>query len=454
MAKSDENQPVDSGVGLLEVRLGACLSSPSRRMVADLDDTAQQCMTIRNAALRWWQRWREDNPTWEPVKKELLPSEVSNLMRAAMVSAHPGVGSSIVTQCIGNVTDNLLSRMPWNHHGKARYRWQAILWHEVNASTFQEQVIPLHNSTLRLCYVGEMAGAQKGPVATQVLECGQSSAVAAFQLFSKNSGRDSTNVIARIEARQLTPGNRLVLRRVALGEWKMRDSSIVYKEGKARGKQRRKAKHNGAWFLQLCYHQPRVLFGLNKDRVATLDPQLPSGSRPFIIRAGGSTRFLSRATPMMVAETHRLAVRRAHLRKRYPVRGHGPRGHGRQRFERDNRPLTRAIRDLAERFIDGMVAEVVQFCKDQDCGTVCYYEPAVQSRTRYWFAGHDVYFDWTSFWTKLQQKCWHHGIELNKERKKRGDSPGGAAVPVAPASPVMPGAAQSTRTSKAKKVKR
>ncbi|HYE16835.1 MAG TPA: hypothetical protein VEA69_00200 [Tepidisphaeraceae bacterium] len=474
MAKSDRKQPVDSGVGLLEVRLGAALSCPTRRLVADLEHVGLQVARAKTAMVRAFERWHEDHPGYDPgavTRKDgapcLLrgrPRPVNQPLPARMPverelkcrkckgtgalsaapcpscdgrgskswidpatwlyhvgrRASPDVDATVMASCSKAVWAALQAELPWNHHGASAYRWQAIVNHEagpgeVERTVYRSLAVPAPNSQTVLGYVGAVSRELPAKDARRVADCSASSAVARFCLFSEESGRGTRDAIVRVEARQLTPGNRNVLRRVASGEWKMRDSALVYKEGKGRGKSRRKAKRNGAWFLQLCYHQPRVNLGLDPNREAVVEALPPDAGKPFRVECGPACWGLG-AAAMLEREALRLDARRRALRERFAVTGHGRRGHGRQRVERDIRPITRAVRDLVERFIDGLVAEVVRFCVRFNAGSVLYREPGVRGRERSWFAGKGLFFDWTNFWMKLSQKCAHHGIELRKER--------------------------------------
>lgn len=351
-------------------------------------------------------RWREDNPDWKPEKGELMSSEASKSIYLHLCDENPAVAAMVVSCCMNRELKALNVKMPYNHKGKARKRWQALLAHEVSPQTAHPGIVPIHNRTIRLCYVGRMNGPTKGPVGLTLAKFGKSSAVIAFQVFSKSSGRPA-NVFCRIETRQLPAGKRKILQRIARGEWGIRDSMLVYKE-----KQQ-------AWFFQLAYKQPMESLGIDRERVAVLKLADKEADQPFILTLGENEPTWNLGFRILPREYQRIQDHRFRLRGRYKVAGSGRRGHGRARIEYRLRNITHQAHDLMERFTDHVVADVLKFCQRHDCGTIDYHEPALAARARTWFGSRNIPYDWTNLQAKLAQKCtrWKIRLRVNGEEK-------------------------------------
>jgi len=230
-------------------------------------------------------------------------------------------------------------------------------------------------------------------------EFGKSSAVIALQLFSRPSGR-SLNAFCRIETRQLPAGKRKILRRLARGEWEIRDSVLTYKE-----KQQ-------AWFFQLTCKQPFESLGLDRERVAVLKLADKEQDQPFILTMGDDAPTWHLGFRVLEREYGNINMRRRNLRGKYRVAGSGRKGHGRRRIEYRIRSITHQAHDLMERFTDHVVADVMKFCVRHDCGTVDYSEPALMTRAKSWFAARNIPYDWTRLLSQLNQKCTRHQIVL------------------------------------------
>lgn len=399
-AVAAEKKVATTTVGLIELRLGCSLTTTTKRLVTDLNAISESVRCIRNAYVWYWLRWREDHPDFQPDKGELMSSEATKAIYRRLCDENPAVASSIVACCMSRELKALNSAMPYNHTGKARKRWQALLLHEANPPSCKAGIIPLHNRTIRLCYAGDMFGSVRGPVASKLEAFGQSSFVVALQLFSRTSGRPLNNFV-RAEVRQLPAGKRKVLRFIARGdEWKVRDSLLVFKEKEQK------------WFLQLTYKRPYDDLGLNSEKIATLQLADKDAEQPFVITLGEGEPTWNLGFRILEREYNNLNLRRRHLRTKYRVAGSGRRGHGRERVEYRLRKVTHKAHDLMERFTDCLVADAMKFCVRNDAGTIDYREPALQARTRTWFAKRRIQYDWTTLLAKLKQKCTLHKIAL------------------------------------------
>lgn len=399
MAKKPPNA---THIGLLSLRLGASLLSSKKNLANDLHAVSETCRTIRNAYVWAWMRWREDHPEWEPTgKSDLWPKEEATAIYHRLAGEHPEIGTVVVNECLQKELKALGQKVPYNHEGKARYVWQALLLHERNPQNARPGIIPLHYNSIRLCYAGDMFGPQTGAVASRLKRFGSSSAVVALSLYSqtRKSGR-LPSVFCRIETRQMSKGRRKILRLIAQGEWPVKGSLLVYKE-----------KHK-AWFLQLTYGQPQKPLGLNPESVATFSLAPKEAEQPFLVTLGEDKPTWKLGFRVLEREYASLERRRLALRTKYKVAGHGRKGHGRRRLEYPLRKITHRLHDLMERFTDMLIADLLKFCVGFDAGTIDYREPSLGARLHTWFAKRKIPYDWTNLLAKLKQKCFLMDIDL------------------------------------------
>jgi len=412
---------------VLEIKLGACLTMPTRRCHALLAEVARDCNLARNGALRHWIRWREDNPDWQPAQRRrrdgspkvsaagkpvledpAMSQAEENEMYYAARRLAPRVSSNVITHVRGEVLAKLKAKMPWNHPGSARYFWQGILAYEISAPSWRGEAIPVPNNSAAICYCGEF---NRETNAEAMRHCGASSCVVRFPLLSKNAGMRERSPICRLEVRQLSKGNRAVVRRIAHGELKMSDSKLVHKRG--------------AWFFQLTYKQPARDHALTIDRVAVLTPTGPDCRRgPFELlfppegdasgRAFQRRWYVGDAAPLE-AEYRRLAIRRRVIRNRY--KDGAKRGHGKQGFYRALRPFSRAFCDMEDRFTKHLVTDIVAACIKQDCGALAYREPTMPLRDKLWFGVRGIPFPWTQFAGRLKFKMAANAIEWQTTKR-------------------------------------
>lgn len=422
MAKKD---PVIDGTGVLKVKLGACLSGPTKRMLADLAEVAAELNRARNLMVRTWERWREDHPDWVPgtVKTKrgkdhketpFISYDAHERMYELARERFGRVAGTLTSTARNEVIDRLKSRLPYDHAGASRFRWEGVLACEVARDCYRGQSIPVPNNSAVLCYEGDCSRDLSPGIMARVRQCGQSAAVLRFPLWSESAGRSVVDVICRLEVRQMSGGNREVLRKVARGEWKFKDSEVVCRDGK--------------WFLHLTYQQPRQDLGLPKERPAVLELYPADALKPMKVScaAEGDGRpflwSLGKAATLE-AEHRRLDVRRRVLRDRY--RGAGAnRGHGKAKFFAKLRPATREVGYTDRKFSEDLVSEAVKFCVRFRCGTLVYREPTMPLRQSSWFGARKINFDWTAFLTRLRHKCWLYGIELKVERMGTGEHRG------------------------------
>jgi len=393
--------------GILEVKLGSPYAMPTRRLHILLDRTRRDCCRARNAAITHWLLWRRQHPDWQPgdhyepparkIKRQpkatakppkdpaFAPRELlSRGLYAVATAAAPTLNTSVASSCCQEVVSRLKANTPYNHDGDARYIWQAILAAEVSLPTWRAGRIPLPRSVSRLVYTDDEAKIR-------------------MPLLSKRSGYKMLSPWVRVHAADLSRGNRRVLRRLADGDLRLADSQVVERKGK--------------WYAQLCYDMPCRAVDLPEDRVLILRPSLPDERRPFVVTwpvdDGAVNWGVGNGRPL-VAEYRRVAARRRALRHRYSD-GCGS-GHGKVRWYRTIKPLSRYVRDMCNRFAKQTIADIVALAIREQCGSVLYREPTMPVRAHCWFAAEDVPMDWTSFESRLAFRCEVSGLTYTCQR--------------------------------------
>ena len=438
--------------GLLEIPILTSRSGPMKALVADLHHQAQEIDRARNAIARAWLRWREDHPDWKPppmldehgkpkltkrsepmlispmhplrVARDGSPGEFEHsedpakarkvwkrkgdgaigigfetYLYHAGCAASPHIAAIVISSVCQEVLSNLKTNVQRHNHGH-KYRWQAILAHDEQMPTFKNRTIPVPNNAACFIYAGLSAGGRKDKVAAF---WGQSSAVLCFPLYSSDIGRSVNSPIVTLNVGVLSSGNRQLLKRVAAREWRWSDSRLICKKGK--------------WQVQFTYQRPAESLGLNAARVAVLWPQFAQAQRPFLIESeiAGKKWFCGNGR-WLATEFERLDARRLRIRGRYKVALTGVKGHGHARFEARLKPWARKTHDCQRHFSWQLIAEIVRFCKANDCGKVIYREPTLGIREYLWFGKNNIPYDWTTLATDLAHKLRFFGIELLIER--------------------------------------
>ena len=409
---------------VIKLKLGRPYQMPKKRFDALLRQQGREADKARNAAMMHWYRWRKDHPEWTPgapydapqAKIKRKPKEgakppkdspigprlfLSRELYQAARQAAPTLAGSLASACVQDVIQRLRAKTPYNHDGEARFVWQAILGHETSVPTWRSGVIPVMRNTSSFGYCGQVTRASN-----DAERAAEHEAVLQFQLLSNVSGYRVRSPSVRLEVGDMSRGHRRLLRRIAAGQVRMADSSIVETKGK--------------WFLALCYAVDPIDHGLDAERTITLLPALPEDRWPFVLRFGeDGTWKVGKAKPM-VAEYQRIVARRRAIRYRY-ADGCG-KGHGKKRWYKSLRPMGRAVKDLQDRFEKQLVADIVQYAIRQGFGKLSYREPTMPVRQNSWFEGQGkVPFGWVEFEARLKFKCEQHGIEYSKQRIGMGE---------------------------------
>lgn len=385
---------------IIEFKIGACVNAPTKRLYALLRETQAACSKARNAMVRHWVRWREDNPEWTPAQRRVrdgspkvtkdgkpvmeslfCSQDVENELYHVGRRVAPNVRPLIISHCRGEVVDLLKAKLPYNHEGTSRFRWEGVLAFEVASPSYKgDNPIPC-------------------PSADATLTCTESECTLEFSLLSKDSGYANTTFKVRLEKRQLSAGNRRLAEKIANTPKMLRDSKIVFKRG--------------AWFFQCCYATDEATSTLDAERVCVLTPQTDKVSHPFELKLPDGRAWKMGHAGILEAEYTRLVLRRKTIRHRHKT-GVG-KGHGRGRFESIVQPWSRAYYDMEDRYRKQLCADIVEACERNNAGSLLYREPSLPLRERVWYGARGVPFDWTRFLSQLSHACMKRGIVLVQE---------------------------------------
>lgn len=403
------------GVAVIKLKLGTCMSGPTYRMLEDLEAVALRCNVVRNWMIRYWERWHEDNPGFQPSKviskrgkdyqeTGLGSYEMLYQMYHLAMDKFPSIYSGIVSELKNEVIKRLKLPTPYDHPFDSMYRWQAILRNEVSKDTFRSLHIPVLNNVSIFCYEGDCSRDLSPGIKKRVVEHGKSSAVIRFPLFSSKAGRKVLDVIVRVEVGQMSEGHRDILRKIAKNQdgYKFGDSQLV-KDGKN-------------WFLHMVYERPAKNFALDVDRVATLIPCQADDTHPLSISTPDRKAWKLGRVKGLLREWQRFDARKKSLRDRYREDSGLQRGRGRCKVFNVIKPVNRLFTGLQRQFLEGMVSEVVRYVVRNKCGTLYYREPTKPVREVCWFSENDLSFDWTGFLAKLRHKMTSMNVNLVEER--------------------------------------
>lgn len=374
---------------VINLKLGACLTAPTKRNRTDLAEVATELNLARNAAVRHFVRWREDHPDWQGKGKRLIENE--NEMYHAARAAAPNVNSKIVSSACQDVRKYLTGNVPYDHTGSARWRWQAILRFEINACSFRSQCIPAPCQDSVFCYGGDVTRELSRNVHERIAGCGSDSAVVRFPLYSREAGRSVVDAVCRVEVRQLSRGNRKLLKRIARGEVRMCDSKVVLSR-------------RGDWEFQLVYAAEGAVQVCDPLRIATLVPGMDS---PFALMLPGGEKPIGRG---WILENERKQVVGRRRAMQHRSRHGAGSGHGKAHFFGKVRPLSRRWNDFADTWAKEVAAHVIDRCIADDCGTLLYREPTKPVREVTWFSKHGIPFDWTRFASVLTNAASKSGV--------------------------------------------
>lgn len=378
----------ENRTAVLKIKLGASLTGPTKRLVADLHQAAGLFNVARNRMVRFWERYCEDHPEVLADGKLNLPKGFTTQLYHAGREAAPALSSIIVAAASNTILGaHLLKRTPWNHRGLCKRVWQAVLGNEIARPCFRECGLAAPNKTTKL-------------------SLGADHATLTFALWSKQASRKHTQGSCRLAMRLLPGGLKAIIRRVANGEndWRLCDSELVWKEGKRRSK--------GTWYYHMCYQRPPLPEKLNPERTAQLHFLSGEADKPFEVGMDTGFPWKLGDVAVLQAKYNQLETRRLVLRHGYRDAGSGRKGHGRERIESAIRPVSRQARMLMERFSKNVVAQVIKYCRRYECGTLTWDKPHTKAKLAGWFAAKGIPFDWTRFDAQLEHRCWLYNIRI------------------------------------------
>jgi len=395
--------------------LGKCISMPTKRAVHDAHDALRYYNNMCNGVVKYLERHWDDKgvpdtilngETPLPKQRAEYPStELYNIGRKCAPLLASGIVAYATSQEITG-KKQLNKRMPRDHFRRGKkgfYFWQAMLLNEVQRPTYDGNSIPLIEQGTSLHYDEEHNHI-------------------AMTLLSREAGRTKCQMKWRFEARQMTTGQKAILRRISTGDWRILTSTLVYHDPKKRSRfnpnqkikhfngKKKKAKnkirpHHG-WFVHVVYDRPRKNLGLSRDRVAVLTLQDDKDAQnPFKIQCEGCPPWFSGQGQFLKAQYKKINDKRLFLRKTYRIAGSGQRGHGRERIESVIRPGTRQLQRLSNKLLEQVVAHVFDYCVRNNCGVVEWREPKGEfQRGRSWYHANRLQMDFTGFRSKLVHK--------------------------------------------------
>ncbi len=473
-----KNSGLETTTGVLEMKLGFCLTAPTKRAVADLHHIAQKCNVVRNGVTRYWERWREDHPDWKPEQRRDRKGEakvarkmtVEKPWRIKMVKNLIEKGDAIENekgevllkhdiavdrrtfkegQVIGKFDE-----APVLEHPAYSQDLENELYHrgtelapEIGCSIIAQlrsEVLDRLKTRMPYNHPGEAEYRWEGVLK---YECARD-CYRAISIPAPNSitvvgyegliSRDISKGLSE-RLRKLAQSNAIVRLQLFSRE-SGRDNldHVFWIEARQlpRGKKAilRKVvsgewklcdskvvyKRDG-WYYQMTYKQPQKSLNLNKQNVATLLMNPASATNPLSIRFtrddGRTITWQLGDANVLLAEYKRLEQRRTALQTRYKTASSGRKGHGRKRAYRSQKPITRKLNDLQEVFTNYVVASILKFCTRYDCGTLVYREPSLFLREFSWFSKKGkITYNWTSLCNKLKHKTWVNGIDLDIKR--------------------------------------
>lgn len=410
---------------IMKLNLGACLTRPTKRAHRILEQTALDCDRARNAMLRYWLRWMEEHPDYEPqqrtdktgrpkvtkqgkpvMESPGMPQCVQRDMTHYAGEKCPSLARKVIADCAKDVTAFLEARMPYNHDGPSRLKWEALLNYEISPASFRSRTIPTPKQDTPICYRGGIVADRQvsSGIRGRLLAVGESSAAARFVVFSRQSGYDHSDLMFRLNVDPLTSGQKRVLRNIVAGELPYCDSKLIGDDG--------------VWTWYLSWKPPVDDLGLDTERTAVLRP-LPwtdKSDKPFeLVFPEGHRWTLGDAKPLR-AEYERIVARRATLRAKYMHR-EGSRGHGKSRFYSKLRPYSRAVEHCVDLFCRNLRAEIIRGCQRHNCGRLEYREPTkpVRNHPAVWFNRYHIPFPWDVFGRNLSQKLDKHAFAMPRK---------------------------------------
>lgn len=408
----------------IPIKVGACLTGPTKRMIADFAQVGIECNRARNAVADHWREWHRKHPRYkckqrtdrdgnpkvnqkgEPVMENPgMPQQLDRaLYKPVATSAVPTIAAQIVSACAAQVKDFLLGKTPWNHPAKKQHarRYQAILDHQMRLPEYTSVAIPIPSQISAIGHEGRVTPGKSPGLTKMLADTSKSSAVFGFAMHSQKSGRKNrwrnAWVVFRIHVAGLPRGHRRMIRQLATGDLPLGESKLINDDGQ--------------WFLRLVLDARTTPTMLDDASSLTLIPSPADAARPFQITTDGIARWFG-FTDWLEERVHHYESRRQRVRRQTRDK---PLGHGQGRLYAKIRPWSRRIEDIKDSWVKQRARDLAKLCIRHGCGTLVYREPSLPLRDLLWFSKHGVQFDWTQWLTALRQVCLKNGIKLVEQQ--------------------------------------
>jgi hypothetical protein len=416
--------------GLLKLQLQTAAGISRRRLHDELDAVRISVNRAKNSIMLDWFMWRKQNPDWQPEQRRDREGNLKAFTDGLPVMEDPAISqamerdlytharrvtpelfSKIVARCCTAAVQTLKFNVPYNHQGKAKKIWQALLLHETQLNDYNKprsgRSIPISNQETYIYYAGACNRHGVG-IEQRIREFAGNSVAIRFALWSRASGRSQIDVIARVAVGKMRQGHRRILRQIAAGEIKACDSLVV--------------EDNGKWYVHLVYEltpaqstadpNRKAVLTMGTENALTLSfPDNADGkpSRPWRI---GNDEYLR-------VQLTRLISRRKAIE--FGTRFGQNRGHGRRPIVAIQTRNTRQQRHQMKAYRGNVVADIIKACQRNNCGTLVYREPTLPLRKRSWFATEGIDFNWRDLDSDLAYKSERNGLQYKTERMRTAE---------------------------------
>lgn len=358
-----------------------------------LEHVADLCRRGTNAAVENWllrERGKAESPKQaKPSSRTGKPLHPSTKLYHAVTESVPTLSADIATCLANKLWSNLNAKLDWRRRdGTPRKRMDAILDYEDRPPWNTADLIPAPNKNVTIAFNDELT------------------------LTLRNVIRKEPAVKLFISLKGLPTGKKRIIRECMDGERKLSDSQIV-----------KKTLRNGseAWFFYFCTAADSK--EINPEISVTLTPLVNGAAaktdRPFRVTfpAGGywdvgDGRYLWGQTNRLLGLTKQIG---------YRYRNGNGTGHGRKKIDKAVRRRRAQLRNVRDEFRRRCINDIIRQCERRQAGTIQYREPTGPVKTKTWFAGVELEFDWTRFLGDLKNSAARRGITVKTSKLKMAE---------------------------------
>lgn len=430
-------------IGVLQLKLGKPFGMTKKRLYRELDKFALECNKARNHMAKVFELWHFQNKTTEQqplldaegnpkknskgevmldryIPRELTSSTNPTSFYRQGQALCPGLAAKIISALSQEVQSNLKKKVPYNFQfAETKFASEAIVKDQASRPSWRKTLqIPVPSQDSAFALDGAVGKELSTRVLQRLSDLSKGTALVYFPLYSRESGRRDKSVACRVEMRQMAKGHRAVMKRIALRQWKMKDSTLIKKKKD--------------WYLLVTYEQPTVRLDLDESIEAEMSPLPPTSWHAFTIKTDGAKFWNIGRSRELLRDYAIQVARRKLLQNRYKDSGVGSRGRGKGKFFAKFRPTERRNRYSQDRYAWSVANEAIRYCIRHNCGVMVYRRPSMGLKRYSWYEFNGVPFDWTSFESKIGHKCKQYGIKLvvkkmrldeQKERYPKVDLP-------------------------------